>query len=144
MMQGDEIGNVAPGLEGGIFDANKTEWMPIGNMMDKIKSNLSNLPEEYSTMAQYSKRLSRRTPNIDIEDVISDKLVLLHNTFFDPYKRVKEPALAFAFKVSPNTEAIIEFMESVGENTEDIESILNSSGYAPRTGETLFSYIRRT
>ena len=147
MLQGDEIGEIAPSGNSGMFDSNKTEWLPIGVMMKKIKNNPHGLPEEYSTMIQHSKRLSLKEPSIDKEDELAEKLTILHNTFFDPYRRdIREKALEFTLTNSPQSpakESILKFFNQIGENTEDFTNNFENSQYEPKIGETLSSYLRR-
>ena len=147
MFQGDKIGQAVPGASNDMFEKDKSEWLPIGTMMQRIKDRVHGLPEEYSVMVQNSQGLSRQEPKIDVEDKIAEGLTMLHNTFFDPSRAgVRESALAFAFKNSPYApamETVHKFFTELGEDIEYFTDNVGHSSYAPKPGENLSSYLRR-
>lgn len=155
ILQGKQINQVAPGEQSGIFDSNKTQMLPIGVMLDKIKTAIKKgiqLPEEYHEMVNLRPRgLTRHPPPSELPEKVAMGLTNLYDNIWAPGgtapsgRPIYDEALLYILR-NPHQiygsaiSAIQGFLEKIGESYQ----ILEESGWGmPTSGENLLKYLKR-
>lgn len=143
-MQGPEVGNVAPSGRDGIFEKGKTEFMPIGKLLDKIKKSIENgadLPEEYHKMVNVRpKGLSKSEPTIETEQMIAKGFENIYHTYYEFDNNIYEKALKFILNSGLNNPDLLgSFLRQQGKSINDIPY-----REQPRWRESIVSYLKRT
>jgi hypothetical protein len=151
MFKGKEISQISKAYSSNVFDLDKTEFLPVGIMLDKIKKAINKgieLPPEYYQMVNSRpKGLSKREPIPEREEIIAKELESLYDNLFDPTdhphdKSVYENALIYVFnnKNMYDLEKYIKnFILYVGQDPEYFENAYDM----PRKGENIISYLKR-
>lgn len=151
LLEGQQITQVAPAgyEESNIFDRYKTEWLPVGVMLDKIRKAIKanvELPEEYYEMVSTRSRgLSRSAPASEKEEQAARGIINMYDNVFQPGGLSHDKVLLF-FLNNPNllyssAESTLKLVfDSLGVGWEEMVDGLSE---LPKQHESLFSYFKR-
>jgi len=135
-----------------IFDRDKTEWMPIGKMMDLIQKT-PGLSKEYQQMTKPTRPrgLSRCEPLPEYEQKVSDGLFMLYSIFNagPDSNGMYDASLVWAYS-NKNVlhgdamSAVQSFFEYMKPGSFEYYNESAPDEYKPRVGESLMSFLRRS
>jgi len=153
-LQGKEISKIKPQPSSGIFETDKTEWMPIGVALRLIAKNVGTLPEEYQQMAApIPKGMARQMASEELENKYAEAMDIFYSTYIgsptDRFggKTVNEVALIWFMKNknvlwNQAVPALKEFGKIISvDMSEHLEYLADY--LAPKPYETLARYLQR-